>query len=328
MTADSPHPGPVTPHRTAAAFGGLEFGIYVPQIVPDYETLAGLARTTERTGFGTLWLFDHLYAPGLPDHPALEAWTTATALLAHTTTLRVGTLVLCNNFRHPVLLARMATTLDLISGGRLEFGLGSGSVREEHRQAGLPWGSAAERSERLGEALEIITRMFASERTSFEGRHYQVRDIPNSPRPVQRPRPPIHIGGAGPEYTIPLVARYADVWNIPTYGLRDWTSLTGVLEDECARIDRDPSRIRRSHQAVLAVAAHERDLPELRARMHRRFDAAAYGIEDGYIGTPAMLVDRLGERAQRGVSAFVFMVGVKQAEATMELFAAEVMPQL
>ncbi|WP_051047529.1 LLM class flavin-dependent oxidoreductase [Nocardia asiatica] len=160
MTADSPHPDPVTPHRTAAAFGGLEFGIYVPQIVPDYETLAGLARTAERTGFGTLWLFDHLYAPGLPDHPALEAWTTATALLAHTTTLRVGTLVLCNNFRHPVLLARMATTLDLISGGRLEFGLGSGSVPEEHRQAGLPWGSAAERSERQAEAT---MELFAAE---------------------------------------------------------------------------------------------------------------------------------------------------------------------
>ncbi|NQE66699.1 LLM class flavin-dependent oxidoreductase [Nocardia gamkensis] len=328
MTPDPPRPEPVPPHRRAGTPAGMEFGIYVPQIVPEYETLLDLARTTERTGFDTLWLFDHLYAPGLPDHPALEAWTTATALLADTTTLRVGALVLCNNFRHPVLLARMATTLDLISGGRLEFGLGSGSVREEHRQAGLPWGSAADRAERLGEALEIITRMFASERTSFQGRHYQVTEMPNRPRPVQQPRPPIHIGGAGPKYTMPLVARYADVWNVPTYGLRDWPALTGVLEKECARIDRDPGLIRRSHQAVLAVAAHERELPELRARVGRRFAAAAFGVDDGYIGTPAMLVDRLGERAQQGISSFVFMVGAKHAAATMELFAAEVMPQL
>ncbi|MCC3330706.1 LLM class flavin-dependent oxidoreductase [Nocardia abscessus] len=328
MTTDMPRPDPVTPHRRGRTSGGLEFGIYVPQIVADYETLSGLARTAERTGFDTLWLFDHLYAPGLPDHPALEAWTTATALLAETTTLRVGTLVLCNNFRHPVLLGRMATTLDVISRGRLEFGLGSGSIPAEHRQAGLPWGSAAERSERLGEALEIITRMFASERTSFQGRHYQVSDMPNRPRPMQQPRPPIHIGGAGPKYTLPLVARYADVWNVPTYGLRDWAALTGVLETECARVGRDPGHIRRSHQAVLAVAPHERDLPELRSRIRHRFAAEAFGVDDGYIGTPAMLVDRLGARAQQGISSFVFMTGAKQAAATMELFAAEVMPQL
>ncbi|MFE7741198.1 LLM class flavin-dependent oxidoreductase [Nocardia sp. NPDC057455] len=306
----------------------MKFGIYVPQIVPDYGTLSGLARTAEHTGFDTLWLFDHLYAPGLPDHPALEAWTTATALLADTTTLRVGTLVLCNNFRHPVLLGRMATTLDVISGGRLEFGLGSGSIREEHRQAGMPWGSAAERSERLGEALEIISRMFASERTSFRGRHYQVTDMPNLPRPIQQPRPPIHVGGAGPKYTMPLVARYADVWNVPTYGLRDWPTLTAALEAECARIGRDPARIRRSHQAILAVAPHERDLPALQTRIRRRFGAEAFGVEHGYVGTPAMLVDRLGERAQQGISSFVFMAGAKQAAETMELFAEEVMPQL
>jgi alkanesulfonate monooxygenase SsuD/methylene tetrahydromethanopterin reductase-like flavin-dependent oxidoreductase (luciferase family) len=222
----------------------------------------------------------------------------------------------------------MATTLDLISGGRLEFGLGSGSIPQEHRQAGLPWGSVAQRSERLGEALEIITRMFASERTSFTGRHYQVTDIPNTPKPPQQPRPPIHIGGAGPKYTMPLVARYADAWNVPTYGLRDWVRLTGVLEAECARINRDPSRIRRSHQAVLAVAPHERDLPELQARVRRRYDAEAFGVEDGHVGTPGMLADRLGERARQGISSFVFMVGAKQAAATMELFAAEVLPQL
>ncbi|MFG3615744.1 hypothetical protein [Nocardia sp. NPDC047654] len=101
-----------------------------------------------------------------------------------------------------------------------------------------------------------------------------------------------------------------------------------MLEKECARIERDPGLIRRSHQAVLAVAAHERDLPELRARVGRRFAAAAFGIDDGYIGTPAMLVDRLGELAQQGISSFVFMVGAKHAAATMELFAAEVMPRL
>lgn len=305
-----------------------EFGIYVPQLVPEYPPLLELARTAERTGFTNFWLFDHLWSPGLPEHPSFEAWTAATALLAGTTTLRVGALVLCNNFRHPVVLGRMATSLDVISGGRLEFGLGSGSIQEEHLQAGLPWGSARERAERLGEALEIITSMFAGERTSLAGTHYQVGDIPNVPGPVQRPRPPIHIGGVGPKYTLPLVARYADVWNIPTYGLSDHRRLTELLDAECTRIDRDPAAIRRSHQAILAIAENERDLPEVQARARRHYGAKAFGLDEGYVGTPAMLVDRLAERAEQGIDAVIFMVGAKQAAATMELFATEVAPKL
>uniref|UniRef100_UPI001FDFB211 LLM class flavin-dependent oxidoreductase n=1 Tax=Nocardia testacea TaxID=248551 RepID=UPI001FDFB211 len=171
--------------------------------------------------FAAGMILRRLIAETHPGHPCLEAWTTATALLTATSTLRVGALVLCNNFRHPVVLGRMATTLDIVSGGRLEFGLGSGSIREEHTRAGLAWGAAAERAGRLGEALEIITSMFAHERTTFAGAHYRVDDIANVPGPVQRPRPPVHIGGTGPKYTLPLVARYADVWNVPTYGLPD-----------------------------------------------------------------------------------------------------------
>lgn len=305
-----------------------EFGIYVPQIVSEFSPLLDIARTAERTGFDQLWLYDHLWSPGLPEHPSLEAWTTATALLTATTTLRVGALVLCNNFRHPVVLGRMATTLDVISGGRVEFGLGSGSIRDEHTRAGLPWGTAAERAGRLGEALEIITSMFAHERTSFAGTHYRVDDVPNTPGPVQRPRPPIHIGGTGPKYTLPLVARYADVWNIPTYGLPDQRRLSGLLDAECERVGRDPAEIRRSHQAVLALATDDHELPEVRARARRHFGAEAFALDEGYVGTPAMVADRLGERAEQGLDAVVFMIGAKQAVATMELFAAEVAPRL
>ncbi|MFD4405060.1 LLM class flavin-dependent oxidoreductase [Nocardia sp. NPDC058499] len=311
-----------------ATFGAVELGIYVPQIVSEYPPLLELARTAERTGFTNFWLFDHLWSPGLPEHPALEAWTAATALLAGTTTLRVGALVLCNNFRHPVVLGRMATSLDVISGGRLEFGLGSGSIPGEHQQAGLPWGPARERAERLGEALEIITSMFARERTSFEGRHYQVSDIANVPGPIQRPRPPIHIGGTGPKYTLPLVARYADVWNVPTYGLRDHRRSAELLDAECGRIDRDPASIRRSHQAILAIAENERELPEVQARARRHYGAEAFALDEGYVGTPAMLVDRLAGRAEQGIDSVIFMTGAKQAATTMELFAAEVMPHL
>ena len=308
---------------------GVEFGIYVPQVTSRYGDLLSAALSAEELGFTSFWLFDHLYAPGAPQLPSLEGWTTATALLASTTRLRVGNLVLCNNFRHPALVAKMATTLDVISGGRLELGLGSGSVEREHDEVGIAWGSGQERSERLAEALEIITRMFATPRTDFSGAHYEVRDLPNVPGPVQQPRPPIHIGGAGPKYTLPLVARYADVWNVPTYALADWDSLTATLERNCAAIGRDPASIRRSHEAVLGVAATEAELPDVRDALARRFEPAdAYGLDAGYIGTPAMLVDRIGERVEQGITSFAFMVSLKDAEATMRHFAAHVMPQL
>src|ERR1700722_20676560 len=138
---------------------GLEFGIYLPQVALSFDQMLDRALECERLGYDSLWLYDHLYAPGLPAQPSLEAWTLATALLARTSRLRVGHLVLCNNFRHPALLAKMATTLDVISGGRLELGIGSGSVEAEHVQSGMPWGAFPERADRLAETLEILTRM-------------------------------------------------------------------------------------------------------------------------------------------------------------------------
>jgi alkanesulfonate monooxygenase SsuD/methylene tetrahydromethanopterin reductase-like flavin-dependent oxidoreductase (luciferase family) len=305
----------------------VDFGIYVPQLAFEYQDVLGRARLCEELGFSSFWLFDHFYGPGLPDLPALEGWTLATALLAQTTTLRVGHLVLCNNFRHPALLARMATTLDAISAGRLEVGLGSGSVEEEHHQAGLPWGSLAERSERLGEGLEIVTRMFGSEKTSFEGRHYQLRDVPNVPLPVQRPRPPIHVGGAHPRYTLPLVARYADVWNVPVYALGDWQRRVGRLEDECERVGRDPSTIRKSHEAVLVIARDDASLAMARAKAERRFGGPTWGLEEGgYIGTPPAIVDRIAERVEQGMTMFVFFTFDRGEGSTLRLFAEEVMP--
>jgi len=305
----------------------IDFGIYIPQVAFSYDDVLLRARTAEEVGFHSLWLYDHLYAPMLPDTPSLEGWTLASFLLAQTTRLRLGHLVLCNNFRHPALLAKMATTLDVCSAGRFEFGLGSGSVEEEHLRTGLPWGSFAERSDRLAEALQIVTDMFAQEQTTFVGRHYEIHDVPNLPPPVQQPRPPIHVGGIGPRHTLPLVARYADVWNIPTYGLADWEAREEVLEGECAKIGRDPATIRRSHQAVLVLAQDDQALAEATEMATRRYRAASWGLEaGGYIGTPAMIVDRIAEAVDQGVTFFIFFTHDRADPRTLELFADQVMP--
>jgi alkanesulfonate monooxygenase SsuD/methylene tetrahydromethanopterin reductase-like flavin-dependent oxidoreductase (luciferase family) len=304
----------------------VRFGVYLPQVALDFEEMVRRAEHCERLGIDRFWIFDHLYAPGMPEAPAFEGWTLATALLARTTRLRVGHLVLCNNFRHPALLGRMATTLDVISNGRLEFGIGSGSYQAEHHEGGLPWGSFAERSERLGEALEIITRMFDGGRTTFEGRHYTVADLPNLPGPVQSPRPPIHIGGVGAR-TIALAARYADVWNLPTYGLDRVAELTGAFAAECERAGRDPAQIRRSVQGVLVVAPPER-LDAAVGLARRRFGAEGFGLEaGGFIGTPAEVGERIGSLVQQGFSDFEFFLHDRGEADTLELLAAEVIAE-
>jgi alkanesulfonate monooxygenase SsuD/methylene tetrahydromethanopterin reductase-like flavin-dependent oxidoreductase (luciferase family) len=304
----------------------VRFGIYVPQLAMSADGLVARALDCERLGFHSLWLFDHLYGPGLPDVDAYEGWTLATTLLAKTTRLRVGHLVNCNNFRHPALLGKMATSLDVLSNGRLEFGIGSGSYEEEHHQAGMEWGTARERTERLEEALEIVTRMFTSPRTSFAGKHYTVTDLPNLPAPVQQPRPPIHIGGAGRTMTLPLVARFADVWNVPTYALGELDELTAILDAECERIGRDPAEIERSIEAVLATATPER-LDAAIAVARRRYGGPGFGLEDGgFVGPPSQIVDRVGALEAKGFSTFVFLTHDRASTETLELMASEVVP--
>ncbi len=307
----------------------VEIGLYLPQVALGADAVLERAQAAEELGFHSLWLYDHLYAPELPERDSLEGWTLASWVLARTSRLRVGHLVLCNNFRHPALLAKMATTLDVLSGGRVELGLGSGSVEVEHHQAGLPWGSFAERSARLGEGLEVITRMMAGSPASFEGRHYRVTDLPNLPPPVQRPRPPIHVGGVGPRRTLPLVARYADVWNVPTYGLAGWEESQRLLDAECERIGRDPATLRRAHEAVLVLAPDDASLAGARQVAERRYGGDGWGMEaGGYVGTPSMVLDRMAAMAGRGVSLFVFFTHDRAERATLELLAEEVLPHL
>jgi len=304
-----------------------EVGIYLPQVAFDHGTLLERARDCERLGFSCLWLFDHLFAPGLPGQPAFEGWTLATALLAQTSTLHVGHLVLCNAFRHPALLARMAATLQVVSGGRLQLGLGSGSYAEEHALTGLPWGTAEERADRLRESLEVVSRMFSGGPTTFSGTHVQVRDLPNLPLPAVRP--PVHLGGIGPRTTLPLVARYADAWNVPTYGLGRRQEAVTTLRRLFDDAGRDFGSLRRSLQLVVAVAPDEAGLPRVRETAQRRYGAADFGLHDGgIVGTPDQVVERLRGHVAEGWSEFALLLHDRAAPETLELLAAEVLPHL
>jgi alkanesulfonate monooxygenase SsuD/methylene tetrahydromethanopterin reductase-like flavin-dependent oxidoreductase (luciferase family) len=290
-----------------------------------YEDVLTRGRDIERLGYHSMWLYDHFYGPFLPDLDSFEAWTLATYLLAQTETLRLGHLVLCANFRHPALLGKMVSTLDVLSGGRYEVGLGSGSVEREHHEVGLPWGPFAERSERLGEALAVVTEMMKGDPLTFEGKYFSIHDLPNRPAPARRP--PVHVGGVGPKYTLPLVARYADVWNIPVYGLADWRQREQVLIAECEKIGRDHTEIRRSHEAVLVIGEDEEALATARAKAERRYPGPTWGIEEGgYVGTPEQVVDRIERALDEGVDFFIFFTHDRAERRTLELFAERVAP--
>jgi alkanesulfonate monooxygenase SsuD/methylene tetrahydromethanopterin reductase-like flavin-dependent oxidoreductase (luciferase family) len=226
-------------------------------------------------------------------------------------------------------LAKMATTLDQISDGRLQLGLGSGSIEDEHHRTGLDWGTFSERSERLGETLEILHQAFANEVIDFTGKHFTVHDMPIKPGPLQQPRPPIVVGGVGEKYTLPLVARYADVWNVPTYALGELQHKLSVLRSICDEIDRDPSTIVLSVEAVMALSADDSSLPAVRQLAEKRFGMPAFGLhEGGLIGTPSAIVDRLTELAELGFGQIVLFTHDRGSDETLDLLASQVISKL
>jgi alkanesulfonate monooxygenase SsuD/methylene tetrahydromethanopterin reductase-like flavin-dependent oxidoreductase (luciferase family) len=306
----------------------LDIGVYVPQMGFSYQDVLHRALRCEELGIGSLWLYDHLYGPGMPEIDSMEAWTLATALLSRTERLRVGHMVLCNQFRHPLVLAKMATTLDQISAGRLQLGIGSGSIEDEHRRTGLDWGTFATRSARLAESLEILSQAFGAGTVDFAGEHYTVRDMPIRPRAVQQPRPPIVVGGVGEKYTLPLVARYADVWNVPTYALGELEHKMAVLQSICADIGRDPSTIVMSVEAVMALAPDEQSLPKVREIAEKRFGGPGFGLkEGGLVGTAPMIVERLRQWQDMGFGQVVLLTHDRASDQTLEILASTVISE-
>lgn len=199
--------------------------------------------------FESAWNFDHFYPIHVPDTsgPCLEGWTTLAGLAALTERIRVGCMVTGVVYRHPAVLANMAAALDVMSGGRLELGIGAAWNTEECDAYGIELGTLTERFDRFDEACEVIVGLLTNETTTFDGRYYQLRDARNEPKGPQRPHPPICIGGTGEKRTIPAVARWAQHWNYPGDRAR-FARKRDVLRAECEAVGRDPDEIQISMQ--------------------------------------------------------------------------------
>jgi alkanesulfonate monooxygenase SsuD/methylene tetrahydromethanopterin reductase-like flavin-dependent oxidoreductase (luciferase family) len=307
----------------------VEFGVYLPQLKFSFDELRDRVQLAERLGFDTAWFYDHLYSPGAPDVPAFEGWTLIAALAAVTSRIRLGHLVLCNAFRHPAVFAKMMLTLDVISRGRLEVGLGTGSYPLEFEEFGLPYPSFRERAEQLDEAIQVIKLICTQARSSFQGKHYTLKNAPNALSPIQKPHPPITIGGGGEKYTLPLVARHADMWNCPTYSLAEFQQKLAVLRRECERIQRDPATLRISEQAVLVLVESAAALPAQLELARRRYGSAGWGLEaGGYLGTPEQITEHILDKVKSGISHFAFFFHDRGLPETLELMATQVIPQV
>ncbi len=230
----------------------MRFGIDVAQHQLEWGQIVERVRFAEEAGFDGAWVFDHfkpLYDD--PKGPCLEGWTLLAGLAALTKTIRLGTLVTGITYRHPSVLATEAVTVDHISNGRLELGLGAAWNQPEHEELGIPFPRIRERAERLEEGIEVMRTLMTKDRATSKGRHYQLDDATYRPRPIQKPHPPIWIGAEGEQLMLPIVGRQADAWH--AYG--SWTALarkSKIVDEHARRAGRDPTAILRSSSLSLS----------------------------------------------------------------------------
>lgn len=228
----------------------LRFGIKTAQQFTTYDDMLRVWLEADTIPvIEHAWAFDHFIPLGPdPTGPQLEGWTLLGALAARTERLRIGLMVTGNTYRHPAVLANIATTVDRISHGRLDFGIGAGWNELESNMYGIPLYQPGERIRRLGEACEVIRLLWTETVANFDGKYYQLKDARCEPKPVQKPHPPFVIGGSGEQLTLRVVAKYASIWNFVGGDVDTFNRKSEILNQHCAAIGRDPSTIERSIQ--------------------------------------------------------------------------------
>jgi F420-dependent oxidoreductase-like protein len=299
-----------------------------------WDEWLAVARACEEHGVETLFRSDHYLSRARPtEREALDAWTTLAALAQATERVRLGTLVSPVTFRHPSVLAKSAATVDQISGGRVEVGMGAGWMELEHSAYGFLFPETRVRMELLAEQVEIVHRQLTEERTSFTGKHYRLEDCPNLPRPVQQPRPPLIVGGTGLPGTARPAARFADEYNTLLVDVEEARQRKRRVSEMCEREGRDPATLRLSLMTGFLVGADETELTERARRLLarrgedgdpaelvRRYD------ERGVAGTPEQVVGRLRALEDAGVDRVMLQHLLHDDLETVALVGREVAP--
>ncbi|HZS22678.1 MAG TPA: LLM class F420-dependent oxidoreductase [Pseudonocardiaceae bacterium] len=310
----------------------MDFRIFTePQQGATYQDQLRVARAAEDAGYDAFFRSDHYLriGEGSGEPGPTDAWTTLSGLALQTSSIRLGTLVSPATFRLPGPLAIIVAQVDQMSGGRVELGMGSGWYADEHAAYGIPFPPLPERFDRYAEQVEIVTGLWrtpSGQRYSFTGRHYQLTGSPALPKPVQRPHPPLIIGGTGARRTPMLAARFANEYNVAFSSIETTKTQFDRVSAACAEIGRDPAEVRRSVALVVAVARNEGELA-------RRAEVIGRTVEDlrahGIAGLPAEAVDRVGTwRERTGIDRIYLQLLDLSDLDHLELVAAEVMPAL
>ena len=324
----------------------MKFGTFVPQgwrldlvgiaIEDHWPSMLGVAKQAEALGYESVWVYDHFHTiPEPTQEVTYEAWTLMAALAATTDTIRLGQMCTCNGYRSPSYLAKVAASIDVISGGRLEMGIGGGWYEHEYNAYGYPFPKPSVRLGELDEAVQIMKLMWTQEESSFTGKHYTIDGAICQPKPVQNPHIPLWIAGGGEQLTLRTAAKYADYTNFGST-VDSFLHKKSVLEGHCERIGRDVSEITMSSSLNVIIGIDEAEVDRKRRAIRDRFEGVVsdadrtmdrwFGGAQAAVGTPDQLIEQVASYRDAGCGYLILNFPDSAVDpSSMELFAAEVM---
>lgn len=325
----------------------MRFGAFTPQgwrldlvgieTAEQWPTILSVAKTIESAGYESVWVYDHFHTVPVPTQEVTyEAWTLMAALAAATDTVRLGQMCTCNGYRSPAYLAKVATSIDAISGGRLEMGIGAGWYQHEYDGYGYPFPKPSVRIGELREAVEIMQRMWTEDEVTFDGKHYKLSGAICSPKPVQQPHIPLWIAGGGEKLTLNVAARYASYTNFGE-NLEEFEHKSEILRGHCEDVGTEFGSIVRSTNFNVVCEETEADVEERIASIKDRYrpfvDEERLGRIEALFrtmaGTPEQLVERIKPWADAGMTyAIVYFQEAAYDTSGLERFAREVIPAL
>lgn len=296
--------------------------------VKAYETMSQYAQKVESFGYDGIWLFDHFHTVPTPTQEfTFECWTTTAALARDTKTIPIGQMVTCNNYRNPALLAKMASTVDVISNGRLRFGIGGGWYEHEYTAYGYDFPEVPVRLRQLREALKIIKTMWTEKEAFFDGEFYHLHGAINQPKGVQKPHIPILVGGSGEKVTLKLVAQFADACNLSFMEPEEAKRKLAVLQDHCTTFQRDYKTILKTFLTNVSIDTDEQTAIT-RAKKDPNFARNAKGeefiMQRSLIGTPEQIKKRIVEYENAGIEELILYFPQDKRDESLELFTQTV----
>ena len=313
------------------------FGVFIPQgwkmelasidgAAAKWQKAVDVAVLAEQLGYDSAWVYDHFHNVPVAAHEAVfECWTTMAAISQRTSRIRLGQMVGCNSYREPSVLAKITSTVDVISGGRLDWGIGAGWYEHEYKGYGFDFPRPKDRIGMLRESVEIVRSMWTEPDTTYEGRYYTLRGAQCDPKPLQSPHPPIWIGGGGEQLTLRVVARYADCSN---FGGKphEWARKREILQQHCREVGRDEETIRKTWAPEVFIRETQAELDTAGSRSFWGEPLESWR-EGNLVGTPEQVAEKVRQYMALGCTGFIPWCSDYPDTETLELFATKVIPE-